>query len=134
MKSGHVSHAQDRDGTQFSDGLRGDAAPGRCVEAFSATESTVGDLYLGGLPSVSIWVKDAAQVRDACEILQQVQAQQTRLQCPACDYDLRGHSGKATCPECGESITANSADRQCPQCGETVPHDFEICWNCGADC
>ncbi len=104
------------------------------IEAFTATESTVGDLYLGGLPSVSIWVKDAARVRDAREILQEVQAQQTRIRCPACDYDLRGHSGKATCPECGKSITAKSGDRQCPRCRETVPQDFEICWNCGADC
>ncbi len=81
------------------------------IEAFTATESTVGDLYLGGLPSVSIWVKDAVKVRDARAILREVQAQQT-----------------------GKSIIAKSEDRQCPQCGETVPHDFEICWNCGADC
>ena len=24
--------------------------------------------------------------------------------------------------------------RRLEKCGETVPHDFEICWNCGADC
>ena len=104
------------------------------IEAFSATESTVGDLYLGGLPSVSIWVKDAARVSDAREILQEAQAQQTTIRCPACDYDLRGHSGETACPECGKSLTAKSGDHQCPKCGETVPQDFEICWNCGADC
>ncbi len=103
------------------------------IDAFSVVERAVGELYLGGAPSVSIWVKDANHMLQAREIFREVQVQQTELRCPRCGYELRGHSGEATCPECGEDTTAKAPDRPCPQCHEAVPHDFEICWNCGAD-
>ena len=103
------------------------------IGAFCATERTVGEIYLGGPPSVSVWIKDSEQGTRAGEILREVQAQRTTPRCPKCGYDLRGHSGDTTCPECGDRLTAKATDRQCPRCHEAVPRDFEICWNCGAD-
>ncbi len=103
------------------------------IDSFSVIERDVLELYFGATPSVSIWVKDAEHLPRARELFREVLAQRTELKCVVCGYNLRGHSGEGTCPECGEDTTAKAPDRPCPQCHEAVPHDFEVCWNCGAD-
>ena len=103
------------------------------IDAFSTTEHSAVELYSGGGSSVSVWIKSAQDLERASEILREVQAQQTRLRCSHCQYDLRGHTGRSTCPECGHDLTAQSPDVECPECGEAVPAGFELCWNCGED-
>ena len=103
------------------------------IDAFSATERTIAEVYVGGAPSVSVWIRDAKCLERASELLREVRAQSTIVQCPSCGYDLQGHSGETSCPECGRDLRAACPDVECPQCHEPVPADFDICWNCGAD-
>ncbi len=103
------------------------------IDALSATERAAAELYSGGALSVSVWITSAQDLERASEIFREVQAQQTRIRCPNCQYDLRGHTGRSTCPECGHDLTAPSPDVECPKCGEAVPAGFELCWNCGED-
>ena len=103
------------------------------IDAFSATERAITEIYGGSAPSVSVWIAEAKDLERAREILREVQAQSSGHRSPGCDYDLRGHGGEATCPECGRSVTAAAPDVPCPRCHEEVPAGFQICWNCGAD-
>lgn len=101
------------------------------IDAFSAMERGLGEIYAGVAPSIGVWIAEAEDLRRAARILREVMAQQTFITCPQCGYDLRGHTGKAVCPECGRDLTAPAPDVECPQCGEAVPAGFEVCWSCG---
>jgi ribosomal protein S27AE len=103
------------------------------IDASCAEERTVGELYLGGAPTVTIWVARADDLERAGQILREVEAERTDAKCPSCAYDLTGHSGRTVCPECGHDLHAPKPDVACPQCGEAIPADFEVCWSCGAD-
>ena len=103
------------------------------IDANYAKEHNIGEVYLAGPRSVSVWIADENELRQARTILRDVLAQRSRVRCPSCDYDLRGHAGTTKCPECGRDLTAQFPDRQCPHCQEAVPEHFELCWNCGND-
>lgn len=103
------------------------------IVAFATPDNGVGNLYLGGIPPTSIWLKDAGDAERALEILHEVQSRVVRARCHSCGYDLQGHGGTTKCPECGSPQNAPAPDRQCAACHEPVPVSFEICWNCGAE-
>ncbi len=44
------------------------------IEAFSTTERSVTEVYLGGAPSVSVWVANPVDLRRALGILQERRA------------------------------------------------------------
>jgi len=102
------------------------------IDAFSTYERGVGEVYSGVAPSIGVWIAEAEHLERAAQILRDVQAEQTFLQCPHCCYDLRGHTGKSICPEWGRDLTASVPNVECPGCGEAVPASFEVCWKCGA--
>ena len=102
------------------------------IDAFCASERGVVEIYSGAAPAIGVWIADARHLQRAAQLLRDVQAQQTSINCPECGYDLRGHPGKSTCPECGRDLAAPVPDVECPGCGEAVPVGFEVCWNCGA--
>ncbi len=52
------------------------------VEAFSTTERSVTEVYLGGAPSVSVWVANPDDLRRALGILQELRARQTESRPP----------------------------------------------------
>ena len=103
------------------------------INASCAEERTVAELYLGGAPSVSVWVASAEDLERAARILRDVQSERTVPQCSNCKCDMPRHTGRTICPECGHDRTAQTPDITCPRCGEPVPADFDVCWSCGAD-
>ncbi|MFO0895175.1 MAG: zinc ribbon domain-containing protein [Phycisphaerales bacterium] len=103
------------------------------IAATCVREHTVGDLYFGGMTSMSVWIDDPQRLRQAAEILEQINALTEVDKCPRCKYDVQGHQGVSTCPECGHTLSAPAADVSCPKCHEIVPATFEICWSCGAE-
>lgn len=108
--------------------LEDESIVAECVQ-----DQSIGDIYIGGPPPMSIWLNDAADTDRAMAILNELYVQRSRTKCRACGYDLQGHKGATACPECGVAQTAPQADRECPACHQPVPGNFEVCWSCGAD-